>query len=432
MTVFSSFVRPVRSRVAPSAFLLCSWMWLFATAGAQTTQTFSASADNTIFSDRTDNSNGAGPVFVSGRTQLALRRALLRFNLSSIPSNATITAATLTVYCTQIAAVSPQSEYVTLHLVEEDWGEGSSVASSGGQGTTSAAGDVTWDCAFADGFGSCATSWTTSGGQFDTTVSASTLVSTVQSYTWSSTGMIVDIQRWVNTASSNFGWILIGDESSQASRTAKWFVSKDASGPNTPSLSVTYTVPLPVQLTSFSAQSRGKGILLRWHAQSELNLFRYAVQRHSAQSKDWREIGSIIGKGSNDVPSDYAYLDDGAPAGDGHSYRLQIIDRDGSSEFSPIVTVESRNAPPSFSLAISPTPAKEQATLSFSLADGGAISIRIADALGRIVSRLTDATLVSSGSQAITFDVSGLSPGRYFVIASSDRQFAMQPMIIAR
>ena len=53
--------------------------------------------------------------------------------------------------------------------------------------------------------------------------------------------MITDIQNWITTPSTNFGWALIGDES--ASLSAKRFGAREnATTLQRPTLSVTYTV----------------------------------------------------------------------------------------------------------------------------------------------------------------------------------------------
>ena len=70
-----------------------------------------------------------------------------------------------------------------------------------------------------------------------------TVGNAVQTYTWNSTPeMVADVQAWLNTPAGNFGWFIIGDETT--SPTAKRFDSKDNSVPgNRPKLTVTFTAP---------------------------------------------------------------------------------------------------------------------------------------------------------------------------------------------
>ena len=97
-------------------------------ARAQTT-TFTPSKDNTLYQvEHRQHKQRAGrkPVRRAERTTAAIRRALLAFDLSSIPSNATITAATLTLQCTKVAANTATN--ISLRRVSRNWGEGGSNA----------------------------------------------------------------------------------------------------------------------------------------------------------------------------------------------------------------------------------------------------------------------------------------------------------------
>lgn len=70
--------------------------------------------------------------------------------------------------------------------------------------------------------------------------SASIDVSVIGSYTWGSTAqMISDVQSWLDQPSSNFGWVIVGNET--ASRTAKRFDTRENTLPGSrPLLIVTF------------------------------------------------------------------------------------------------------------------------------------------------------------------------------------------------
>lgn len=75
-----------------SFFLLQSFSYSY----GQTVVVLQALQDNTIYSYFTNNSNGAGDNFTAGTiVNGSMRRALIRFGLSSIPAGATITAVSL-------------------------------------------------------------------------------------------------------------------------------------------------------------------------------------------------------------------------------------------------------------------------------------------------------------------------------------------------
>ncbi len=205
---------------------------------AQTTETISPDSYNTIYeSSATDNvSNGAGTYLFAGRASRAtnsIRRGLLHFDLSSLPSDIVITDATLTLNMSRTISGAMD---VSLHKATQNWGQGTSDAEDEeGKGASSTQNDASWNCSFSTDASSCTTSWTTIGGDFEITPNATTSVSGNGSYTWTSAAMIATIQEWIDTPSNNFGWFIIGEE--ESSRTAKRFDITT----NIPTLEITYT-----------------------------------------------------------------------------------------------------------------------------------------------------------------------------------------------
>ena len=193
-----------------------------------------ASLDNTIYEDNTSNSNGAGDFIFAGQNgDGSPRRALLSFDFSSIPSNAIIESVTLNLTASQVG--SDVATDVSLHRVTSDWGESTSDATGGeGGGTAAAIDDATWDFSFFDN-----QNWNTPGGDFITGPSATTVVGVTGDYSWTGPGLVGDVQGWLDGTNSNFGWILIGDET--AIQTSKRFNSR-TNGANNPSLSVRFSV----------------------------------------------------------------------------------------------------------------------------------------------------------------------------------------------
>jgi hypothetical protein len=212
-----------------------------------TTVTLPATATNTLYDDPTGQlSNGAGQeMFVGdiGHPTNNIRRALVKFDVSSIPAGATITGATLTLNLSKEAA-GVTSELVTAHRVLADWGEGTSNAGAGGPGTgegdgiQATTGDATWLFSFYN-----TTSWQTAGGDFVNGGSASTTVSTtLGSYQWSGVGMVGDVQSWLDHPGTSFGWVMTGLESGL--KTALQFDSRNNTNPNVqPTLTVDFDPP---------------------------------------------------------------------------------------------------------------------------------------------------------------------------------------------
>ena len=197
-------------------------------------------ADNTLFEDTAGAiSNGVGDHFFAGTVGAAggneLRRGLVRFDLSSIPSNATINS--VSVQLTVSRTVSGDVP-VNLHTVLADWGEGASDApGQEGQGTTAFPGDATW---VHSSFPS--PEWENVGGDFNPNSSATIPVGPNGLYTWTSDQLAADVLGWLADPSTNFGWIVVGDESN--SGTAKRFDTREnPTEANRPRLIVDFDVP---------------------------------------------------------------------------------------------------------------------------------------------------------------------------------------------
>jgi uncharacterized protein (TIGR03382 family) len=196
--------------------------------------------DNTLYESATGSlSDGLGSYMFVGRTnQASLRRGLVSFNLTSIPTGSTINSVRLTLHVSRAAS---GTEPVELHMLNADWGEGSSnsdTSGGGGRGAAATTGDATWLDRVLGG-----ARWNTAGGDFKAAASASTDVVGLGFYSFTSAGLVTDVQRWLDNSSTNFGWAIIGNET--ADGTAKRFDSRqNATAANRPTLTIDYT-PTP-------------------------------------------------------------------------------------------------------------------------------------------------------------------------------------------
>jgi hypothetical protein len=237
---------------------------LCAAAAHADTVVLQPAQDNTLYEpiqkdNLEDRSNGAGEAMFTGLTkdaknaddQIAVRRAVLGFDIvgSGIPAGSTIDSVTLRLTCTK--AKLNTNFNVRLHRLLSDWGEGTSDTgnSQQGRGEAPTTGDATWQHTFYD-----TQFWTTDGGDYNGTASATAAVGGLGNYSWGSTsGMVADVQNWLDNPSQAFGWIIIGDESQI--ETAKEFATRentDNGGANKPVLTVNYT---PLQISGGCCQA---------------------------------------------------------------------------------------------------------------------------------------------------------------------------------
>jgi FtsP/CotA-like multicopper oxidase with cupredoxin domain len=244
---------------------LLAFVYATSVAAIADTVTLTSTRDNTLYQSATGSlSNGLGQHVFVGRTgqddAISRRRALVRFDLSSIPLGSTVSSVTLTMNCSRANQSGPT--VVAVHRAVADWGEGTSVADGQeGAGGSATANDATWIHTFYPSL-----FWSVPGGQFVATPSATTIIGNEGFYTWTSMGLLSDVQSWLAGSPPNYGWIVIGDES--APQTAKRLDSRhETNADRRPKLTVVYTPPaqpgaccLPsgcVQLTATECASQG-------------------------------------------------------------------------------------------------------------------------------------------------------------------------------
>jgi uncharacterized repeat protein (TIGR01451 family) len=224
-----------------------------------TVLTVTTRADDTLYEDSTGQlSNGAGQHFYVGDTNQpsgSIRRGIIAFNLSGVPAGSVIQSATLTLH---MSFTKGGAQSIALHRALQSWGQGTSNAAGGspgtgeGDGTQATPGDVTWVYTFFN-----TQRWTNPGGNFVAAASTATSVADVGTYQWTGAGLTADVQQWVNSPATNFGWILIGEEVSKGN--AKQFDTRENTTPaDRPELTINYTpgtiTPAP-DLTIHMSQS---------------------------------------------------------------------------------------------------------------------------------------------------------------------------------
>lgn len=220
--------------------------------------------------------------------------ALLRFELAgSVPTNATVTSATLTIRVTK--SPSPKVDSIfDLRRVLQPWNEG---RKNGNTGSPAGAGESTWRARLHSSVPADAALWASPGGgtntDFAAVVSASTMVRGPGTYTFASTPeLVADVQAWLQDTNANQGWILMSQLES-AARTARRIGSREqSSAANKPSLVVEFTVPTtsaPPQLQS----ARRSGDTFNFDLAAEANRAYTVEFTEALPAVSWQSLTNI-------------------------------------------------------------------------------------------------------------------------------------------
>jgi hypothetical protein len=96
---------------------------------------------------------------------------------------------------------------------------------------------------------------------------------------------------------------------------------------------------LPVELSSFTAAGQGRDINLTWSTKTEVNSSAFQVERTVQGTQNWIKVGQVAASGNSNSPKEYGFTDKKLNSGK-YSYRLKMVDNDGSFDYSSLVEVE--------------------------------------------------------------------------------------------
>ena len=189
------------------------------------------------------------------------------------------------------------------------------------------------------------------------------------------------------------------------------------------------TTLVPVELSSFTASSSDKSIILTWTTETETNNHLFEIEKKK-QNLEWQITGFVNGHGTTTKPSNYSYTDNGIESGI-YFYRLKQIDFDGSFGYSDSIEVNG-NTPVTFSLEQNyPNPFNPTTKIDFTISEAGRVSLKIYDMLGKEVKTLINKRM-QGGEHEIKFNATDLPSGVYIYTLRTDNQTDSKKMIVLK
>lgn len=167
-------------------------------------------------------------------------------------------------------------------------------------------------------------------------------------------------------------------------------------------------IPLPVTLTRFTANAQNCQSYLNWNV-AEANYFHQFIVERSNDGHNFSTLATVnYTKGTGE----YAYVDKAIGTGK-LFYRLKLVDMDGTSQYSNIISATS-DCKATTPVAVTPNPAKS--TIQIKGLAAGKNTILITDALGRAIF-----STVAEGETVISVDLSKFAEGIYLVRVTNEQ-----------
>ncbi len=177
---------------------------------------------------------------------------------------------------------------------------------------------------------------------------------------------------------------------------------------------------LPVHLLSFTGKKTNETNELTWAVENEINFDRYEIEK-SINGKDFQKTGAIKAIKAKV----YHYVDYALNVSQTQYYRLKMIDKDGKSTLSNVVTLTTKT---SNSLSIYPNPAVDKFYLNVAKPITGKATVEIIDACGKILTR----KIIGANNLNIPMTTNNLPPGTYQIRLVNNDEIFIQPLVIIK
>lgn len=189
-------------------------------------------------------------------------------------------------------------------------------------------------------------------------------------------------------------------------------------------------VPLPVELSGFSANVSGNSINLQWTTASELNNYGFEVERKHGKSS-WLIVGFVEGAGTTSEFRNYNFIDKDLLSGV-YAYRLKQIDLDGSFTYHLLSGEVEIGIPDMFDLVQNyPNPFNPSTVINYSIASPVPVRLVVFNSIGEEVITLVS-ELKQPGNYTVNFNAGSISSGVYYYKLVAGEFVAVKKMLFIK
>ncbi|HTY10315.1 MAG TPA: T9SS type A sorting domain-containing protein [Bacteroidota bacterium] len=196
-------------------------------------------------------------------------------------------------------------------------------------------------------------------------------------------------------------------------------------------------VPLPVELSSFTARTAEDGVELRWTTATETENYGFEVERSTMNNEQstmngWVKLGFVAGQGTSSSIHRYSFKDVSAVVGS-YNYRLKQIDRNGNFEYSDEVEATITLAPNTMLLGQNyPNPFNPETSIEFAVPTAGIATLKVYNTLGEEVMSLFDGDADANLRYRVRMNAGCLSSGIYFYVLQSGGKRDVKKMLLLK
>jgi hypothetical protein len=180
------------------------------------------------------------------------------------------------------------------------------------------------------------------------------------------------------------------------------------------------TIPLPLELKSFTGKTMSATNKLYWTTATERDVRSYTVERSADGYSGWTIIGTVSSKGNTDTGHSYE-VEDLNPLKRSF-YRLRFEDLDKTEDLSTIISLN-RIGSDFGVLSVYPNPAKESIQIQFETTEEAVITAHITDILGRVVKK--QKINAENGSNQLSLPLETLEAGIYYIVLSDNDKVSL-------
>ena len=180
--------------------------------------------------------------------------------------------------------------------------------------------------------------------------------------------------------------------------------------------------PLPINWLDFTGNENAGKNILQWATASENNSNFFNVER-SNDARKFEQLGRVNATGFSQAKVNYSFIDINPPKRK-NDYRLAMIDKNGKSEFSKVISILNRE---NQSIAIKYaelSSANSNAFFIISSSKTQAANLTITDVSGRII--LNTQLQLEKGDNTITKNIPAIAKGIYYLRLVTEDQMQVK------